>query len=141
RIIIRSNIPFLTVLDPDVEVIRCAERPTTWPVDGREVATLGELREHVWRKLYAENLAPLFERVHAVTKVSHDLVWTNAAEWVALVSGSADEYLGPEAARPYYEDRVALLAAPAIPGVTGPNPLHGLVSWEPIDAADFAHGV
>jgi len=142
RVIVRANIPFLCVVDvPEGEPIRCAERPTTWPVQGREVATLRELREFVWRKLYAENLAPLFERVLAVSKVSTDLCWTNAAEWVANVSDAADEYLTPEEARPYYEDRLALLSAPSLPGIVGPNPLAGLVDWPAFDAPDFPHGV
>jgi hypothetical protein len=142
RVIVRANIPFLCVVDvPEGEPLRCAERPTSWPVEGKELATLGELRAFVWRKLYAENLAPLFERVLAVTKVSTDLCWTNAAEWVANVSDAADEYLDPERARPYYEDRVALLAAPQVPGIPGPNPLRGLMDWPAYDAPDFPHGV
>jgi hypothetical protein len=142
RVIIRANIPFLTVLDvPEGEPLRCAERPTTWLVEGREVATLGELREFVWQKLYAENLAPLFARTLEVTKVSTNLCWTNAAEWVANVSDAADEYLTPEEATPYYEDRLALLDAPTIPGIPGANPLRGLMDWQPYDAQDFPHGV
>ena len=142
RVIVRNNIPFLCVVDvPEGEPLRCAERPTTWPVRGREVATLAELREFVWRKLYAENLAPLFERVLTVTKVATDLCWTNACEWVANVSDAADEYLTPEEARPYYDDRVALLSAPSIPGIAGKNPLAGLIEWPAFDAPDFPHGV
>lgn len=142
RVIIRANIPFLTVLDvPEGEPLRCGERPTTWPVEGREVATLGELREFVWRKLYAENLAPLFARTREVTRVATNLAWTNAAEWVANVSDAADEYLTPEEAKPYREDRLALLDAPTIPGIPGANTLRGLVDWLPYDAPDFPHGV
>lgn len=142
RVIVRSNIPFLCVVDvPEGEPLRCAERPTTWAVEGRELGTLRELREFVWRKLYAENLQPLFERVLAVSKVATDLCWTNAAEWVANVSDAADEYLDVERARPYYEDRVALLSAPSIPGIPGKNPLANLIDWAPVDAADFPHGV
>ena len=60
---------------------------------------------------------------------------------MANVSDAADEYLGPERARPYYEDRLALLGAPSIPGIAGPNALRGLVDWPAIDAPDFPHGV
>jgi hypothetical protein len=142
KVIVRANIPFLCVVDvPEGEPLRCKARPTTWPVAGRELETLSELRAFVWRKLYAENLAPLFERVLKVTKVASDLCWTNAAEWVANMSDAADEYLGSERARPYYEDRLALLDAPSIPGIAGPNPLCGLVDWPTYDAPDFPHGV
>ena len=142
RVVIRANIPFLTVLDvPDGEPLRCAERPTTWPVAGREVATLAELREHVWRKLYAENLAPLFARIREVTKVSPDLCWTNVAEWVSIVADSADEYMGAARAEPYHRDRVALLEAPSLPGIAGRNPLTGLIEWVPCGEPDFPNGV
>jgi hypothetical protein len=76
-----------------------------------------------------------------VTKVATNLCWTNAAEWVANVSDAADEYLAPEAARPYYDDRIALLDAPAIRGIEGRNPLRGLIDWLPYEAPDFPHGV
>jgi hypothetical protein len=142
RVIIRSNIPFLTVLDvPEGEPLRCAERPTTWPVEGREVATLAELREFVWRKLYAENFAPLFARVREVTKVSVDLCWTNVAEWVSIVADSADEYLDQAATEPYHRDRQALLEAPALPGIPGKNPLAGLIEWVKCDAPELPYGV
>jgi hypothetical protein len=142
RVIVRSNIPFLTVLDvSEGEPLRCAERPTTWPVPGRELATLSELREFVWRKLYAENFAPLFARVLEVTKVAPNLCWTNAAEWVGIVSDAADEYLAPAEARPYYADRLALLAAASLPGVAGSNPLAGLLEWVPVGDPAFPHGV
>lgn len=142
RVIVRANIPFLTVLDvPEGEPIRCAERPTTWPVDGREVETLAELREFVWRRLYAGNLAPLFARVREVTKVATDLCWTNVAEWVSIVADSAEEYLGEQRAAPYVRDREALLEAPTVPGIPGKNPLAGLIEWVPCDDPLLPHGV
>ncbi|MGH2489920.1 MAG: IucA/IucC family C-terminal-domain containing protein [Candidatus Limnocylindria bacterium] len=140
RMIVRANIPFLVVMDTR-DPIRSAERPTTWPVDGREVATLRELRELVWRKLYGEHLAPLFARVLEVTRVNPNLVWTNAAEWVANVSDAADEYLDRASARPFVDDRVALLERDDLPGVSGPNPMRGLIDWRRFDAPDFPHGV
>lgn len=142
RVIIRSNIPFLTVLDVgEGEPLRCAERPTTWPVEGREVATLAELREFVWRKLYAENFAPLFARVREVTKVSVDLCWTNVAEWVSIVADSADEYLDQAATERYHSDRHALLEASAVPGIPGKNPMAGLIEWVKCDAPEFSQGI
>jgi hypothetical protein len=143
RVIIRSNIPFLTVLDvAEGEPLRCAERPTSWPVEGREVATLAELREFVWRKLYAENFAPLFERIRQVTRVSSDLCWTNVAEWVSIVADSAEEYLDKATAEPYQRDRHAILEAPSLPGFPGKNPLAGLIEWVKCDdAPDLPHGV
>ena len=140
RLIVRSNIPFLVTLDlREDEAMRCAERPTTLPATGPIVPTLAELRAYVWRKLYAENIAPLFERAREITKVSPRLMWTNAAEWVGLTSDAADEYLSPAAAAPFVEDRIAVLGAAVLPGVAGPNPLTSLLTWSD-PASDLPHG-
>ena len=142
RYIIRSNVPFIGSLpSAGTPPVRCRERPTSWPVDGPIVDTLDELRAYAWRKLFAENLGPLFERAREVTKVSPRLSWSNAAEWVAMVSDAADEYLGLERSPPFVADRVALFGAPQVPGIAGANPLAGLVEWDPYDAADFPRGV
>jgi hypothetical protein len=142
RFIVRSNVPFLLLLDVAPEsVASCVERPTSLPAGGDVVQTVGELRERVWRSLYADHLGPLFERVLEVTKVAPSLVWTNAAEWVAMVSDAADEYLDTRHAQPYVDDRRAILAAQALPGLPGPNPLGGLVSWDPVDDPAFPNGV
>jgi hypothetical protein len=140
NVIVRSNVPFL--VSPNMsedEALRCAERPTTLPATGPIVQTLAELREYVWQRLYGENFAPLFERAREVTKVSPRLMWTNVAEWVGLVSDAADEYLSPVAAAPFVDDRIALLEAPSLPGVAGPNPLAGLLAWSG-PTSDLPHG-
>ena len=141
RIRTRLSLPFTLVLDAlgDGAVVT-GERPTPWQVDGRTVATLAEARAHVWENLYARHLAPFFAVVRSLTRVSERLLWTNAAEWVGMVSDSADEYLSG-AGRPYVDDRRALLGAPAIPGLPGPNPLRGLVVWDEIDDTAFPHGI
>lgn len=142
RFVIRGNVPFISSLRSDgTPPIRCRERPATWPVDGPMVDTVDELRAYVWRKLYAEHLAPLFARALELTKVSPRLMWSNAAEWVAIVSDAADEYLDPERAEPFVADRIALLGAPSLPGLAGGNPLRDLMAWDEFDAPDFPHGV
>jgi hypothetical protein len=142
RFIIRGNVPFIAHLASDgAPPVRCRERETSWPLYGPVVETLAELREYVWRGLYAGWLAPLFERAGDITRVSPRLMWTNAAEWVSMVSNAADEYLGPERAAPFVEDRVALFSAETLPGVPGPNPMQDLIEWQPYIAPDFPHGV
>ncbi len=142
RFVVRSNVPFQCVLDtPPEDIVRSAARPTTWSAEGPELASLAELRAWVWQRLYGEHLAPLFDAVQSVARVSPSLIWSNAAEWVALVADTAEEYLSPVAARPYVADRRALLAAASIPGVPGPNPMSGLISWEQTDAPDLPRGV
>ena len=139
---VEANIPFRVFVDfTGMELVTCAARPNPWGVRGREVATVDELREHAWRTLFGGHIAPLFTDVLSLIKVNGSLAWSNAAEWVANVSDAADEYLTPERARPYYEDRVALLERDLIPGVPGPNPLKGIMHWEPADSPLCPHGV
>jgi hypothetical protein len=87
RMVLRNNMPFFVHLDVDESaILRCRERPTQWPIcEGPVVDSLAELRAHVWRKLYAENVVPLFERVHQLTKIAPRLLWSNCAEWPAMV--------------------------------------------------------
>jgi hypothetical protein len=142
RMLFYRELPFRASLDTDdMAVVRCVERPTSWPVDGPAVESLEELRQLTWRRLYGEHLAPLLEVVREVTSVSQALLWTNMAEWVGEVSDAADEYLGAEGARPFVADRVAALEAETLPAVPGPNPLRGRMEWVPYDAPDFPHGV
>jgi Ferric iron reductase FhuF-like transporter len=142
RLVFHREIPFRLALDvrPD-DILICAERPTTLPVSGRTVRTVSELRSYVWRNLYANNIAPLLRQALDLTSVSPALVWTNAAEWIAVVSDAADEYLGRDASVPFVTDRQAVMSTPELPGVSGPNPLLGLVDWFPVQAPDFPHGV
>jgi Ferric iron reductase FhuF-like transporter len=141
RMLYHGDVPFRASLDTKEMVpIRCAERPTTWPVDGPIVDTVDELRQYTWQKLYGEHLAPLLGVVRDVTRVSHALVWTNMAEWVGVLSDAADEYLSAEDARSVVDDRVAVLEADSLPGVPGPNPLRDRLEWIPYDAPDFPHG-
>jgi hypothetical protein len=143
QMLLRGNGPFLVLADIRAEeALRCAERPTTLPAAGPMVTTLAELRAYVWVRLYAKHLWPLFARALEVTKVSPRLIWSNAAESVALASDAADEYLSPAAATPFVEDRLALLDATTVPGIPGPNPLAGLVSWaEPTSDLPHVHHV
>jgi hypothetical protein len=136
------DVPFRATLDTDDMVtLRCEERPTTWPVEGPVVDTVDELRRYTWQKLYGEHLVPLLEMVRGVTRVSEAVVWTNVAEWVGVLSDAADEYLGAEDAGAIVADRDAVLEADYLPGVSGANPLRGLLEWIPYDAPDFPHGL
>ena len=121
----------------DDEIVRCAERPTSWAVAGPTVETVAELREFVWSKLYGAHLAPLFERTLEIGHVSAALLWTSGAECAGNISNFAEEYLGADAARPYVADRIALFGAATLPGVPGPNPLRGTLEWIPVDGYDF----
>ncbi len=137
----RLGLPFTLVLDYLGEgAVVTPERPTPWRVTARQVPTLAEARAHAWRTLYGTHLAPLFETVRRITRVSRRLLWTNAAEWLGMISDSADEYLAG-AGRPYVKDRQALMNAPSLPEVPGENPLRGLVVWDPVPDPRYPHGI
>ncbi|HEX6355430.1 IucA/IucC family C-terminal-domain containing protein [Actinophytocola sp.] len=139
-----NNVPSRVSIGPEYEgreVLRCAERPTSWPVSGPVVATLDELREYVYTNLYAHNLGLLFTAATRMVNVPERLLWTNAAEWVAVLMDAAIEYLDPSSAAPFVADCQALLAADSLPGTAGHNPLRGLVEWLPYDGGEPAHGI
>jgi hypothetical protein len=142
KIVMRYNLPFAVALDmPDDAIMRCAERETAWTDDGRVVDTLGELREIVWRALYGDALAPLFATTAQIVKAAPSLHWSNAAEAAGILSDAAEEYLGEAEARPFIADRHALLEADTLPGVRGPNPMRGLLTWIPGDLPEVPSGV
>jgi hypothetical protein len=142
-LVVRHNLPWTLVLDlPADEVLRCAERPPAWPVSGRTVDTLDELRQYVWRQLYGENLWPVLDLAIGIGRIAPGVVWTNAAEWPGLLGESAVEYLGEDAAAPFVAEAEALLEAPALPGVPdGTNPLAGTFEWLPGDGNGFPETV
>jgi hypothetical protein len=124
------------------DIVRCAERPTTWPVAGRSLDTLAELREYVWSRLFGAHVGPVFTRMVEVVPGSGEaLLWTNAAEYVGMVSDAAEEYLTGDAAKPYVADRRALLDAADLPGVRGPNPLRDKIEWIPTGTGGFPEAV
>ena len=142
KVVVRYNLPFAVALDmQDQAIVRCEERETEWIGDGRVVHALGELREIVWRSLYAGALAPLFASAAQLVKTAPSLHWSNAAEAAGILSDAAEEYLGVVEARPFVADRHALLERDTLPGVPGPNPLRGLLTWIPGDLPEVPSGV
>jgi ferric iron reductase protein FhuF len=122
------------VLVTDNELVKCADRPNPWGLGGRESQSVEELREFVWRRLYAAHLAPLFRLAAKVVQVGEALLWNSAGEYVAIISDAAQEYLPAAEAEIFVADRMALLAAPLLPGVAGANPLRDTVEWVPVDS-------
>ena len=117
------------------EVLRCGQRPTSLPVTGPVMATVDELREYVWSRLFGAHYDQLFGRVRELAPgVSPALLWTSAAEYVGALSDAAEEHLTPQVAAWYVADRRALLEGETLPGVDGPNPLRGRLVWEPAGA-------
>ena len=97
-------------------VLRCSDRPTNWPVPGPAVATVEQLREHVWTGLYAHHLAPLFAQVTGLTEAPEDLLWTHAADRVRVMMDAAIAYLPRGRASAVITECQALLAAGSLPG-------------------------
>jgi hypothetical protein len=142
-LVVRHDLPWALVLDPfDDEALLCSERPSPWEVSGPVVDTLEQLRHHVWRKLYAENLWPVLELVVQIGQIAPGVVWTNAAEWPALVGTSAIEYLGVEEAEPFVAESNAVLGATSLPGIPAhANPLADRFDWVPGDGRGFPETV
>jgi hypothetical protein len=105
------------------------------------VPTHEALRAQVWRQLFAEHLAPLFDTVLGMVKVSPRVLWASAAEAAGRVATLAAEQLSAQEARPFIDEVDAILAAERLPGLSGPNPLRGLLDWKDIGRSDFPHGL
>jgi hypothetical protein len=105
------------------------------------VPTHEALRTQVWRQLFAEHLAPLNDTVLGMVKLSPRVLWASAAEAAGRVATLAAEQLSPEAARPFIDEVDALLAADRLPGISGANPIRGLLRWKDIGRSDFPHGL
>jgi hypothetical protein len=132
-----GDIPFRLVLGDlrsQPRILACLDGVTGVPRDVRRVGSVAELREVAWRGLYADHLVPFFDGVAEVTKIAPALMWTNAAEWIAMVHDSALEYLGEEAAAPIAAECQALLATPALPGLAD-NPLRDKIDFVPVGPA------
>jgi hypothetical protein len=140
--VIMHGLPGVYLLgDPGDGVVKCAQRPAAWPVDGQMVETIGEVRAHVWKQLYGEHFAPLIALTQETTRATGNLLWSNAAEMVAFVADQAVALLDPTDAATFVEDADALLNADVVPGIAGPNPMRGLIEWVPVDDPDFPRGV
>ena len=128
-IVMRSDLPHGVVLRLD-EVLVSSERPATHPVRGRDVGSLAQLRALVLGPLFAHT-AWVFDQVLAYIKVSPQLLWSTAAEQVDGIFQYAVD--GPEAAvfARASGDRDLMIEGEQLPGVAGPNPLRGLLYWEP----------
>lgn len=131
--IFASGVPFRLMLgDPSepAPLLAALEGISDIPPDVPRVASREELRQIVWRNVYGEHLAPLFRRLTAITKASPALLWTNAAEWPAMIHDAALEYLEPDAAAPLVEESLAVLNAAALPGVDDIQaPLRDRIEW------------
>lgn len=139
--VIQNDLPRQQVLENFGAGIRtCVARPSPWDVDGPAVDTVEELRQYAWGRLYGEHVAPLLEAVEALTGATAKLLWSNVAEWVASFADMAVGSLPPSQAALVVEESEAMLNAATLPGVAGPNPLLGQVSWVPVDEPDFPRG-
>lgn len=143
RLIMFSNVPYrLTLAQPEADVVTCNERPTPVTVDGTTVESLADLRSHVWRSLYAENLYPFITSIVESVKISPALLWTNVAEWVGVIADAAVQCLDERASEPFVADRDALLSAAYLPGIPDvPNLLHDREYWTPLDTNTYPYEI
>lgn len=130
--LIRQNLTLGIVLDPSgMTIVTCEERPTTWPVPRDVVVpSAAELREHAVANLIRENVLPVFERIVERVHISANLLWATLFEQLEQFYELVFFGLGADAFAPLREDRDAIFFGPTLPGVSGPNPLLGLFTWE-----------
>jgi hypothetical protein len=129
-VVMRPDLALGAVIDiRGLEPFTSRERPTAWPISGREVS-FAELRDRALRPLYGDVHVRSFERVLSHVHVSPRLLWSTAAENVDYYYDNAlDHVEGAERDR-YAADRDFMLFGATIPGVEGENPMRGLLAWD-----------
>ena len=135
-VVLTRGMPSASTFDAG-ETVTCRERDTSWRVEGSRLATLDMLRAFALRRLFDENLRPMFAAVRAIAKLSERVHWSNVAESVDLLYVDAEARLDAASFATYGEDRALFPEAPTLPGVAGPNPLRGLIRHEPVAEPDF----
>jgi hypothetical protein len=140
RVMAQDDLSFGIVLDVG-EVLLCRERPASWPIAGRELRTLDEMRDRVLGA-YLGHCAWLFDQIIETIKVSPRLLWSTAAEQIDFVY----EYAASGPARDVFAraqtDRELLLFAERAPGVAVQNPMKDLLRWEAAtDGPDAGHRI
>lgn len=142
RVVARGKPAFYLLLDlDDSQIVRCAERPTSWPVSGPVVETVDELRRYVWQKLYGDHIVPLWERTLDLFSVPAALLWTNAAEPVAFLIDETRMRPTAGLSGAIVSEAETLLAQQTLPGVDGANPLHDRIEWSQLAGADDPPGI
>ncbi|MBV9789374.1 MAG: siderophore-iron reductase FhuF [Chloroflexi bacterium] len=95
---------------------------------GRPVATLPELYEAVIATTFEGHIRPVIEQLHALTRISRQILWGNVANLCAdLYDRLAQE---PTLACLAHADRALLLESGECPGLSGANPMCGAVWYE-----------
>jgi ferric iron reductase protein FhuF len=138
--LIRTEMPMGVVLDLDgAELFTCRDRPTTWPIRARELASTTELREQAIGSLLGNNLVPAFDAVLGYVQLNPKVLWSTAAEQIDLMYENAFAGLGERAFVPFGEDRTAILFGDRVAGVPGPgsNPMRDLLEWEDAHDPEF----
>jgi ferric iron reductase protein FhuF len=138
-VIVQNDLPQGIVLRVD-EVFLSADRPATWPVEGRDVGSLERLRELALAS-YFRHLAWYFAQVMAAIRVSSQLLWSTAAEQVDLIYDNAADGPAADAFARAEPDRKLMLLGERVPGVDGRNPIRDLLYWETAEGPEAGHRI
>lgn len=95
---------------------------------GRRVAALPELHAAVIATTFEQHIRPVIEQLHALTRLSRQILWGNVANLCADLYDRLA--LEPALAAIAHTDRALLLERDACPGLNGANPMLGTVCYE-----------
>lgn len=95
---------------------------------GRRVATLPELYAAVIAGTFERHIRPVIEQLHALTRISRQILWGNVANLCADLYDRLA--LKPALACVAEADRAQLLERSECPGLSGTNPMLGAVWYE-----------
>jgi ferric iron reductase protein FhuF len=95
---------------------------------GEHVAALTELHAAVIAAAFERHIRPMIEQLHALTRLSRQILWGNVANLCADLYDRLA--LEPALASAAYADRALLLECAECPGLSGANPMCGTVCYE-----------
>jgi hypothetical protein len=99
---------------------------------GRPLGTAEELRTFVLDRLFGQTFRPLIELIHALTNVSLQVIWGQAAYEADLFFGQLARVAPEEANADFHADRATFFARREWPVAPGPNPLYGPTKTIPV---------
>jgi ferric iron reductase protein FhuF len=123
----QTGLPRRLLLRPSTPIRLHAPR---WNSSGRAEATLQDLQRFVLQSVRENHLVPLIDLLRELTGIPRRILWVSTANVIADVYDGLAQSPYQEAAA---EDRAALLDSPVDLITGGPNPLHNLVRYEPVD--------
>jgi ferric iron reductase protein FhuF len=143
-----ATLPFMALaagIPIDASIYRCAieiedghpmrlltplAKPTAEALELMGTHDREAIRAVTYGGLIERHMKPLIDRVVKVVKLDPRVLWSTVGEVLDIVTETAARRVDAAIARSAREERDFVVSAEHLPGVDGPNPLRGTVTYE-----------